>query len=228
MEEYYQRIQDKLLIQKDMIDTLLKTQNTRVRSDYYEAIVRDLVRESVSKSFSVARGIILSEEGQNSEECDLILYESSAFDTWFQSGEIVVISPEAVRAVVEIKRTLASGSIKDAINNLLSVSRLRRGIFRFIVGFTTNERYDVIVKQCIESKTIHGMFVFNTRKSEDDEMVRSEMKRFMEIMKRITNTSISLSLDAGDYFIRQIGEFGETRIADNTVEEGVFITTPFE
>ncbi len=42
MDEYYRKIQDKLLIQKDIIDSLLKKQQTRVTSDYYEAIVRDI------------------------------------------------------------------------------------------------------------------------------------------------------------------------------------------
>ncbi len=224
MEEYYQRIQDKLLIQKEIIDALLKNQNTGVRSDYYEAIVRDLVRENVPKAFSVSRGIILNKEGQNSEECDLILYESSSFDAWFQSGEIVVVSPEAVRAVIEVKRTLNHRNIHDAISNLEHVDSLRRGIFKFIVGFSTNTQYDTLVHQCIQSKTVNSMFVFNTNRAQNDRIIESEMERFMGIIKQITSTILNVEFSAGAYYIHQVEKPINITRSELIVEDGFHVT----
>jgi len=204
MDGYYRKIQDKLLIQKDMIDNLLKTQHPRVRSDYYEAILRDLVRESVPKSFSVGRGIILDNDGRHSEECDLILYDSSSFDTWFQSGEIVVVTPEAVRCIIEIKRTLTSDHIVDAIQNLKSANNLRKGIFKFIAGFYTSALYSELVSQCIYSKTVNGMFIFSSKKREDEDKINVQMKNFIEIIKIITKPAAINSCDAGDFFYHEV------------------------
>ena len=226
MDEYYRKIQDKLLIQKDMIDALLKNQNTGVRSDYYEAIIRDLIRENVPKAFSVSRGIILNKEGQNSEECDLILYESSSFDTWFQSGEIVVVSPEAVRAVIEVKRTLSHRSISDAISNLEHVDNLRSGIFKFVVGFSTNTPYDDLVQKCIQSKMVNSMFVFDTHKAQDKKTIESEMKRFIEIVKQITSTSFFADFSAEASYIHQVGKPIEDAKAEIITEDG-FVVTKF-
>ena len=227
MEEYYKRIQDKLLIQKEMIDALLKSQNQKVRSDYYEAIIRDLVRESVPKAFSVARGIILNKEGQNSEECDLILYESATFDTWFQSGEIVVVCPEAARAVIEVKRTLNHRNMADAITNLEHVNNLRSGIFKFVVGFSTKTPYDNLVQQCIQSKMVNRMFVFNTQKAEDKRTIESEMKRFIEITKQITSTSFFADFSAEASYIHKVGKpIGDAK-AEIIMEDG-FIVTKFD
>ena len=61
MEEYYKNIQQKVLLSRDIINSLVK--NQRIRGDYYEAIVRDIVRENISEAFSVGRGVIVSRDG---------------------------------------------------------------------------------------------------------------------------------------------------------------------
>ena len=71
MQQYYRKIRDKVLIQKDIINSLIKDQ--RVIGDYYEAIIRDVIRENVAEALSVGHGIVLSEEGKTSRECDIII-----------------------------------------------------------------------------------------------------------------------------------------------------------
>ncbi|MFC1980327.1 DUF6602 domain-containing protein, partial [Chloroflexota bacterium] len=219
MDEYYRKIQDKLLIQMGIIDNLLKKQHTRIPSDYYEAIVRDIVRENVPKSFSVSRGIVLNKDGDYSEECDLILYDSAGYDTWFQSGEIVVVSPEAVRVVIEIKRTLNSRKVNEAINPLSLINGLRGGIFKFIVGFNITKQYvySDLRELCIQSRVVNRMFAFNSGRLEDKVIIDSEMKKFLEVIKQITSTQISSGLDATNEYIEEVMEDAKIRKADQFI-----------
>jgi hypothetical protein len=64
MEKYYKNVQEKLLVQRDIIRSLLR--DPQIIGDYYEAIIRDAIRESISESFAVIRGVILSEAGETS------------------------------------------------------------------------------------------------------------------------------------------------------------------
>jgi hypothetical protein len=45
MEQYYRKVQEKVMVQRDVINSLLK--DPRIIGDYYEAIVRDAVREAM-------------------------------------------------------------------------------------------------------------------------------------------------------------------------------------
>ena len=50
MKQYYRMVQEKILVQRDIICSLLK--DPQIIGDYYEAIIRDAVRESISESFA--------------------------------------------------------------------------------------------------------------------------------------------------------------------------------
>ena len=131
MDMYYRKVQEKVLVQRDIICALLK--DPRIIGDYYEAIVRDWVREVVSGAFSVGRGVVLAADGRASKECDIIIYNAVEFGPLFVSGDIVVVSPEAVRGVIQVKGTVSLDNMSDAIASLSSVDVLRPGDRKSVV-----------------------------------------------------------------------------------------------
>ncbi len=197
MKQYYRMVQEKILVQRDIICSLLK--DPQIIGDYYEAIIRDAVRESISKSFDVGRGVILSETGNSSRECDIIVYSAAEYGPLFVSGDIVVVKPEAVRCVIQVKGTLSNDSIMDAIKNLTSVSRLREGIWKLIVGFKTDVLYETIVKNCAQSKVVNGVFVLSTISRREKEDITLQMQKFIGLLKSITAPGMYQKTDAGNY-----------------------------
>lgn len=197
MQQYYGKIQDKVLVQQDIINSLIKDQ--RVIGDYYEAIIRDVIRENVAEAFAVGRGVVLSKEGKTSRECDIIVYNAAEYGPLFKSGEIVVISPEAVRCVVEVKGTLNNSHLSDAVKNLSSVNELRSGIWKLIVGLNTHIHYQGLVNRCVQSKTVNGIFIFSSTCQNEKEDVSLQMKNFVELLKEITLPAAHQICDAGDY-----------------------------
>ena len=55
MDDYYRKTQESILVKRDIICSLLN--DPRIIGDYYEAIIRDVVRDNVSSSF----GLVLIE-----------------------------------------------------------------------------------------------------------------------------------------------------------------------
>jgi len=210
MEQYYRKIQDKVLVQRDIISSLIKDQ--RVIGDYYEAIIRDVIRENVAEAFAVGRGVILSKEGKTSRECDIIVYNAVEYGPLFKSGAIVVISPEAVRCVVEVKGTLTNSNLSDAVKNLSSVNELRSGIWKLIVGLNANIHYQDLVNRCVQSKTVNGIFIFNSTCQNEKEDVSLQMQKFVGLLKEITLPTVHQGCEAGNYVALEVTESGELNV----------------
>ena len=197
MKQYYKNVQEKVLVQRDIIRSLLK--DPQIIGDYYEAIIRDAVRESISGSFAVKRGVILSENGKSSRECDIIIYSAAEYGPLFLSENIVVLKPEAVRCVIQVKGTLNLDNFKDAIGNLASVNEMRAGIWKLIVGLKTIIPYEAMVNMCAQSRCVNGIFAFSTSQRYEREIISLQMEKFVGLMKSITAPGIYQKTDAGEY-----------------------------
>lgn len=197
MEKYYKNVQEKLMVQRNIIRSLLK--DPQIIGDYYEAIIRDAIRESISESFAVRRGVILSDTGEASRECDIIVYSAAEYGPLFLSENIVVLKPEAVRIVIQVKGTLNVENLKDAIDNLSSVNKLRNGIWKIIVGLKTTVPYEGLVNMCAQSSCINGVFVFSTSQRYEKETVSLQMEKFVGLLKSITAPGMYQRSDAGNY-----------------------------
>jgi len=190
MEKYYKNVQEKVLVQRDIIRSLLK--DPQIIGDYYEAIIRDAIRESISASFAVRRGVILSEAGEASRECDIIVYSAAEYGPLFLSENIAVVNPDAVRIVVQVKGTLN-------VENLEYVHRLRTGIWKLIVGLKTTVPYEGLVNMCAQSRCINGVFAFSTSQRYEKELISLQMEKFVGLLKSITAPGMYQRSDAGDY-----------------------------
>ncbi len=197
MEKYYRNIQGRLLVQRDIIRSLLK--DPQIIGDYYEAIIRDAIRESISDSFAVRRGVILSDTGETSRECDIIVYSAAEYGPLFLSENIVVVNPEAVRIVIQVKGTLNVENLKDAIDNLQYVNRLRKGIWKLVVGLKTTVPYEGLVNMCAQSRCVNGVFVFSTSQRYEKELIYTQMEKFVGLLKSITAPGMYQRSDAGEY-----------------------------
>ena len=197
MEKYYKNVQEKVLVQRDIIRSLLK--DPQIIGDYYEAIIRDAIRESISASFAVRRGVILSEAGDVSRECDIIVYSTAEYGPLFLSENIVVVNPEAVRIVIQVKGTLNVENLKDAIDNLGYVNKLRKGIWKLIVGLKTTIPYEGLVNMCAQSRCVNGVFAFSTSQRHEKELISSQMEKFVGLLKSITAPGMYQRSDAGEY-----------------------------
>ncbi len=197
MDKYYRKVQEMVLVQRDIICSLLK--DPRIIGDYYEAIVRDAVKEAVSRSFDVGRGVVLAADGRASKECDIIIYSAAEYGPLFISGDIVVVSPEAVRCVIQVKGTVNLDNMGDSIANLAAIDKLRPGIWKLIVGFKTNVDYQSLVQLCAQSRMVNGIFVFSSNAKNETEDISLQWQKMVGIIKSITAPGMYQTNDAGHY-----------------------------
>lgn len=86
---------------------------------HHEEIVKEMIRPILSERFSLRSGFIYSGPGLVSKQCDLIIIdEHDPSPYFFQMGNLVVVHPRAVAAVIEIKTKLTKETFHDALSNL--------------------------------------------------------------------------------------------------------------
>lgn len=93
--------------------------------DYHEEILRTVLRNFLSKRFSVKKGFIYAGAGKVSKQMDLmIIDENSPAAYIFQEGDFAIVIPQAVVAVMEIKTTLNAPDFDESIQNIASAKSL--------------------------------------------------------------------------------------------------------
>jgi len=126
----------------DMLAQLLGDAHHPSLGAYKERILADAIAASLPKRYSVGTGFVLfpylrpvtEKKGDKmpkpalidhrpSSQCDLIVYDSSSYPTIFQDSQFVVVRPEAVHAIIEVKGSLDPKALKTAVDSLIRFGR---------------------------------------------------------------------------------------------------------
>lgn len=93
--------------------------------DYHEEILRAVLRNFLSKRFSVKKGFIYAGPNQVSKQIDLMVVDENSPAAYiFQEGDFAVVIPQAVVAVMEIKTALNAPDFDQALENISSAKSL--------------------------------------------------------------------------------------------------------
>ena len=93
--------------------------------DYHEEILRTVLRNFLSKRFSVKRGFIYAGPNQLSRQMDIMIVDENSPAAYiFQEGDFAVVIPEAVVAVMEVKTAFNASEFDQSLENIASAKRL--------------------------------------------------------------------------------------------------------
>lgn len=93
--------------------------------DYHEEILRAVLRNFLSKRFSVKKGFIYAGPDRVSKQIDLMVVDENSPAAYiFQEGDFAVVIPQAVVAVMEIKTALNAPDFDQALENISSAKSL--------------------------------------------------------------------------------------------------------
>jgi hypothetical protein len=90
-----------------------------------ETILAQYLREIVPKGFDIETGFVIDTRGGQSLQQDLIIVRRD-YHPLFKVGGVNFFPVEAVAAVIEVKSTLSTATLRDALRNAASVKELDR------------------------------------------------------------------------------------------------------
>ncbi|MFD1445784.1 DUF6602 domain-containing protein [Oceanobacillus profundus] len=138
IEEFQKTLSRELITIKDRVRNLIGDAHWGEEGRYKESILKNVISRFLPKDLSLGTGFIITKERERlkrSRQIDIIIYDST-YPLLFNEGDFIITTPENVRALIEVKTSIASVDIKDIINNarenaLLAPKSKFNGIFAF-------------------------------------------------------------------------------------------------
>jgi hypothetical protein len=133
MSNYFEFASQELLIKLAQIKEYIKKHNPTI-GVLTEEILRSFLRNHLPKAVSVEQGFILTEDGELSKQCDIIIYDSQSYSPFYRINDIVVVPAESVICIIEVKTTINRQIFHDIINyfkNMPYIENARTYLFIF-------------------------------------------------------------------------------------------------
>ncbi|WP_026473238.1 DUF6602 domain-containing protein [Alkaliflexus imshenetskii] len=134
IKNFQKSITRELTLTKDRVEFLIGNANWGEVGRFKEAILRKTISQFLPSNLKIGTGFIIGNSdhqfgrnGQISSQLDIIIYEDKS-PVIFREGDFVIITENAVRAVIEVKtKVINYGNDQDnALNNIVSkINRLR-------------------------------------------------------------------------------------------------------
>jgi hypothetical protein len=118
-ESFANEIASKFQRVKHLVDHRVSSGN------YHEVILRTVLRNFLSKRYSVKTGFIYKDNDHVSNQMDILVIDENTPAAYiFQEDDFVIVMPNAVVAAIEVKTTLNAADFDTAIENIASAKRL--------------------------------------------------------------------------------------------------------
>lgn len=139
---------DELLAPAGRIESLIGHRHQPTKGAHREVLVRNFLRRMVPGHLTVSTGFVYYWERGASRQQDIIVWDSTAASPLLEDGELVVVTGDAVRAVVEVKSRWRDAStnafaglhsVQDSSTPATELHQMSRGLgitpFRGLVVF---------------------------------------------------------------------------------------------
>lgn len=128
-QQYYQLIIQQLRSEVHLINRLLD--HPGLQGEENEAILRNLIQRFIPNTYGVGTGVVIDHTGQQSNQCDIVIYDAVAYPALFALTSVHLFPVELVYATIEVKTTLDAAKAEEALKNIRSVRKLQPSALPF-------------------------------------------------------------------------------------------------
>lgn len=144
---FHKSIVSEMDAMKDRVRHLIQDNHWLTDGEFKETVLRSVIRRHLPDSLIIGRGFIV---GRNrvSTQIDVLVVDGGA-PVLFREGDLLIVTPDAVRAVIEVKTRLQPQVLQDALGKLGRIASLCRdateastwtGLFAYEAGRCSHEQ----------------------------------------------------------------------------------------
>ncbi|PPL02471.1 DUF6602 domain-containing protein [Parapedobacter indicus] len=158
MENNFEILSQGLMLQLNQVKEFIKNHNPTI-GVLTEEILRQFLRQHLPKYVSVQQGFIRNQNGETSNQCDIIIYDSTKYAPFYRINDIVVVPIESVIVVIEVKTTIT----KQIFHSILdSFKRQKQKFYKPHLLFIYNsESISKIESYFTSYRKIHGEYTYD-------------------------------------------------------------------
>jgi hypothetical protein len=117
LSAYHQSVNDELISVRNRIRQLIGDAHWLTDGEHKEAIIRRILRNHVPEIMRVGKGFVYYAEQRVSNQLDILLTDTRK-PTLFKDDELVIVTPDAVRAVIEVKTKQSTTDLATTLRKL--------------------------------------------------------------------------------------------------------------
>ncbi len=159
---YFKSLTAELESLKDRVRLYIEDAHWQSDGEWKESVLRTILKRHLPNNIGVGRGFIVNVE-QATTQIDILLYDTSK-PILFQDGDFIIITPDAAKGIIEVKKILRNKSdLRDAMNKICENAQFINpgsnygknqffGLFSYEESsFDTNSILE-IVQDCVNGK----------------------------------------------------------------------------
>lgn len=160
--EYYRSLSLELRGLKNRVRSFIRDRHWLTDGEWKESVLRSMLRRHLPRTVEVGRGFVVAPHG-TSTQIDVLLHDTDK-PILFRDGDLVFVTPDAVRGVIEVKTRINDRTeLESALTRICDVSQLIRaqvgkeqffGLFAYEDGPRAETVLDAI-KAAVRDEALH-------------------------------------------------------------------------
>lgn len=122
LDKYYQAIMSRVESEVYAINGVFEHQG--VKGSGNESILIELLSKFLPKKYGIGTGVVVDRNGCQSKQTDIVIYDAINYPEIFSLTSAKFFPIDFVYAVIEVKTTIDSTKLNDAVLNIRSVQSL--------------------------------------------------------------------------------------------------------
>jgi hypothetical protein len=113
---YFESLTKELTALQNRVRNFIADAHWQTDGEWKESVLRYFLKRNLPNNVEVGRGFVVSPIGTSSQ-IDVLIYDA-AMPVLFRDGDLVFVTPDAVRAVIEVKSKLTPRGLTSAAGKL--------------------------------------------------------------------------------------------------------------
>lgn len=122
---FHQSISDELCSLKDRVRNLIQDRHWLTDGEWKESVLRSVIRRHMPSSVIMGRGFVVGCD-EVSTQIDILIIDADS-PVLFREGDLMIVTPDAVRGVIEVKTRLARTQYTKVLKKLGRVAAMCTG-----------------------------------------------------------------------------------------------------
>lgn len=116
---YFKSLTQELEAQKDRVRNLIGDAHWLTDGEWKESVLRSVLSSRLPDTVKIGRGFIVTQDW-TSTQCDILIYKANS-PVIFREGELVILPPNAVLGVFEVKTRIDTGTLRESVGKLAAI-----------------------------------------------------------------------------------------------------------
>lgn len=119
IELHYRSLTAELESLKDRVRNFIDDAHWPTDGEWKESVLRSILAKRLPDTVKIGRGFVITRRGATTQ-CDVLLYKADA-PLLFKDGELVFLTPDAVRGIIEVKSRTTRQIFGNALDKLAAI-----------------------------------------------------------------------------------------------------------